>query len=301
MTRINHGVFGTDQASITFNGGNVAIGRNARVDSAASSHGGPGQNAWNIGVITALSVEMREVVAMLRRLGHTERRTYPGGQRFYESHTEIGTTRLKIVAIQALSPGQRSTPSAYQSLREHYSPAYVVLLGIAGGVHADLHNGDVIIAQEVIYYDLRKETPHGVRRRGQSHPVPATVLHSVNDFFADHETPLRLADEKTRQSFQVLSGPIGSGEAVVADRDAEIRAYISSYNDKTLALETEAGGLAQAFYEGVSGDNAPHGWLVIRGISDLADTAKDDDFHVTAARRASQVLKTLLPYLIAAP
>lgn len=302
MTKINHGVVGTDQANINFSESSVAIGRNARVESAPLSRGNrSGQSPWTIGVITALSVEMREVVAMLRRFGHSEKRTTPGGQRFHESHISVGARRLQIVATQALHPGQRSAMSAYQSLREQYSPAYVMLLGIAGGVHANVHIGDVVIAQEVIYYDLRKETPHGVRRRGQSQPVPAGVLHSVNDFFTDHGNPLRLMDEKTSgQSFQVLSGPIGSGEAVVADRESDIRAYISSYNDKTLALETEAGGLAQAFFEGVNGDDTAQGWLVIRGISDTADAAKDDAFHVVAARRASQVLKVFIPYLIAA-
>jgi adenosylhomocysteine nucleosidase len=303
MKKINHGVVGTGQAQIRFSGSNVAIGRNARVESAIapSRDGTSERNSWDVGVITALSVEMHEVVAMLEGFGRGERRTAPGGQRFYESRIGIGDQRFKIVATQTLSPGQRSAMSAFQSLREHYSPAYIMLLGIAGGVHDDLRVGDVVIAQEVIYYDVRKETPYGVRRRGQSQPVPATVLHSVNHFFADHDSPLRLTDEKASgQSFQVGLGPIGSGEAVVADRDADIRAYISSFNDKTLALETEAGGLAQAFFEGVNDDNAAQGWLVIRGISDMADAAKDDASHVVAARRASQVLRALLPYFGAA-
>lgn len=304
MTKINHGVAGTGHANINFTGSTVAIGQNARVEGAAapSPVSGPGQSSWDIGIITALSLELREVVTMLRRSGHGGKRMTPGGQRFHESHVSIGAKQLNIVATQALSQGHRSAMSAYQSLREHYSPAYIVLLGIAGGVHPDLHIGDVVIAQEVIYYDLRRESHSGVRRRGQSQPVPAPVLRSVKDFFTDHENPVRLIDEKANgQSFQVLSGPIGSGEAVVTDHDAEIRAYISSYNEKTLALETEAGALAQAFYEGVNGDNAPRGWLVIRGISDMADAAKDDAFQVTAARRAGQVLEVLLPYLVAEP
>ena len=51
------------------------------------------------------------------------------------------------------------------------------------------------------------------------------------------------------RDFKVLPGPIGSGEAVVANKDAEIRSFLRRFNDKTLALETETGGLAAAFYE----------------------------------------------------
>ena len=52
----------------------------------------------------------------------------------------------------------------------------------------------------------------------------------------------------TTRDYKIRPGLIGSGEAVIADPNSDIRRYITAFNDKTLAVETEAGGLAEAFY-----------------------------------------------------
>jgi adenosylhomocysteine nucleosidase len=96
----------------------------------------------------------------------------------------------------------------------------------------------------------------------------------------------------------VLPGLVASGEAVVANARSEIRRYIENFNDKTLALETEAGGVAEAFHES-AGDSGTRGWLSIRGISDHADEEKNDDYHDIASWHAAEVLIQMLPYLSA--
>jgi adenosylhomocysteine nucleosidase len=296
----NEGVLSTGSGSITNEGGKWAIGRNARVESDRTSDNATRANSWNLGIITALSVEMRQVSAMLRRIGDVDKRAPAGGQRFHECRATVDGRQLKIVGTQTLRPGQRSAMAAFQSLRERYSPELIALIGIAGGVHPEIQIGDVVIAQEIVYYDTRKETPDRVLRRGQGQPVSATTMHAVNDFFAAHDQPCRIRAEGGSTDFQVVAGPIGSGEAVVADPDANIRKFLGSYNDKILALETEAGGVAQAFFEVVDGDKPSRGWLVIRGISDGADADKNDAFHSLAARHAAQVFEALLPYLVVA-
>jgi len=95
-----------------------------------------------------------------------------------------------------------------------------------------------------------------------------------------------------------LRGLVGSGEAVVADARSDIRRYIENFNDKTLALETEAGGVAEAFHES-AGESGARGWLAIRGISDYADAEKNDDYHHIASWHAAAVLIQMLPYLTA--
>ena len=101
----------------------------------------------------------------------------------------------------------------------------------------------------------------------------------------------------TTRTCKVLPGPIGSGEAVIADHDSAIRQYVTAFNDKTLAAETEAGGIAEAFYE-MAGTSPPGGgWLAIRGISDHANAGKDDTYHDIASRHAAAIFLEMLPYL----
>ncbi|HEY0542267.1 MAG TPA: 5'-methylthioadenosine/S-adenosylhomocysteine nucleosidase [Actinoallomurus sp.] len=312
LPRQNYGVISTGSGGISF-GDNTAIGPDAHVEvttppgerDSADDTSRRRAGSWDVGVITALSEETAAVTAMLRRHGdhqhgdyHEE--TFPDGRRCHEARIALGERDLGVVAIQAVQPGQRSAAVAFQRIRDTYAPAVIVLVGIAGGIHADLALGDVVIAQGVVYYDLRKETPHGARRRGQNLQAPPAILHCVNAFFADHRYPLRLTGRDPaggERPFTVLTGPIGSGDAVVADDRSAIRDYLGTVNDKTLALETEAGGIAQAFYEQVSDENPVVGWTSIRGISDQADIVKDDSFHVIAAENAATVLERLLPYL----
>ncbi|MEV7967864.1 hypothetical protein AB0O34_18020 [Sphaerisporangium sp. NPDC088356] len=94
----------------------------------------------------------------------------------------------------------------------------------------------------------------------------------------------------------MLTGPIGSGEAVIADAESEIIRYLKGFNDKILAVDMEAGGLTQAFHE-QDGSQAVRGWVVVRGISDDAGPNKNDEYHDVAARHAATVLRSLLSYL----
>ena len=258
------------------------------------------QRRADVGVITVLSEETRALAAALGTVGDVSVRIHADGSRCHEAEVSTGGRRLKVAATQAADRGQRPAVLAFQRLQRYHAPAIVALVGIAAGVHASVLLGDVVIAQEVIYYELRKETAGRTFRRGQARPVPITVRHAINHFFSSNGEPYRASfadpDGVTRTG-SVLPGPVASGEAVVADARSPIRRYIQSFNDKTLALETEAGGVAEAFHE-MAGDFGSGGWISIRGISDYADANKDDDYHDIASWHAAAVLIQLLPYFM---
>jgi adenosylhomocysteine nucleosidase len=247
-----------------------------------------------LGVITVLPEETHALVLALRL-----RATSAGGLRFYERALSLPGGTVDVAAVQALGPGQRSTMSAYARLHEYYNPRTIVLVGIGGGIHRSLRLGDVVVGTRVVYYDLRKETPDGVQHRGEEREAPAETGHAVNAFFADHEPaefPVADPAGHTRM-MRMRAGLIGSGEAVIADHDAEILRYLASFNDKVLAVDTEAGGLALACHEQSASTGRLHGWAVIRGISDDAGVGKNDDYHQIASWHAAMALRELLPYL----
>lgn len=243
----------------------------------------------DIGVITVLPVEAGAVHDILG-LRRVRRSALP----FFAGNVATDGTTRRVVAIRALAQGQRSTVIAFERLRRHYRPSVVVLAGIGGGIDPAVRVGDVVVTTRVVYYDLRKETPQGQRRRGEERQAPATTGHAVNSFFTSYGEPATVRTGKT--SFRVLTGPIGSGEAVIADAESEIRRYLKAFNDKILAVDMEAGGLTQAFHE-QDGPGLARGWAVVRGISDDSSSAKNDDHQHLAARHAAITLRRLLPYL----
>lgn len=293
----NYGISHSGHGNISNPG---AVGQNATVINHVSPRSDPDPDDQavdqaDIGVITVLSEELRAVVDVLVRGREYERKTDRAGRVRHESLMPVDGGHLRVVAVQTTGPGQRPAALAFEHLRQHCAPAVVALVGIAGGIHRDLRLADVVVGDKVIYYDLRKEVPGGVLRRGESQMVPAQARRMINDFFSAHAEPLVMASGYGE--FRALRGPIGSGEAVVAAQASEIRQFLTSYNDKTLALETEAGGVAQAFYESVGSGHGVQAWLVIRGVSDLADADKDDRYHDIAARHAALVFERMLPYL----
>jgi adenosylhomocysteine nucleosidase len=250
-------------------------------------------SAWQVGVVTVLGEETRAVVDVL---GLHHLASEPPGQRVYAGRVEGTGASVAVVAARALEQGPRSTMATLEMLWRRYRPTTLVVVGIGGGIHRDVAVDDVVVATRVVYYDHRKETPERTLRRGGERVAPMAVVHAVNAFFNDRGEPAEL------DSFRAFHGPIGSGDAVIADPDSEIRKYLAAIDYRVLAVDMEAGGLSQFCDEATAVDGITPGWAVIRGISDhadetTADEAKTDAQHHTAAGHAAQTLRHLLPYL----
>ncbi|MEU4332948.1 5'-methylthioadenosine/S-adenosylhomocysteine nucleosidase [Nonomuraea dietziae] len=268
-----------------------AVGSNAKVVRTAPSTYGEAAERTQVGVITILPLEAQAV-----RLALGLRSERVGDLTFYRAVVD----GVSVAATMALEPGQRSAMAAYNNLVGVFDPEITVLVGIGGGFHKSVAIGDVLLSTEMVYYDLRKVTPSGTPRRGQTRPAPAAVGHAINAFLSDLGSPSRLTiedPEGTSRSVAVHAGPIGSGEAVIADEDAAELAFLASFNDKILAVDMEAGGLGQACHERSASSGQQHRWMVVRGISDRADRNKSDPPQRVAAWHAAQVLRRILPYL----
>jgi len=298
---VNQGIINQGPGTINFN---AEVSFNQGTASAPETAAGQRRDVrpdgpWDLGIITVLTEETRAVSHVLAQHSAYQKRGLDDGTRFEEAIIEVGGHRARAVTTRAVDRGPLSASIAFEKLRQHYAPAVVAITGIAGGIHPSIQLGDVIIVLEVISYDQRKETPKGSHRRGTTWQIPGPVRRSVNNFFNDIGEPCQVTvidpDGVTR-TFSIHPGVIGTGNAVVADAASDIRAYLTAFNDKTLAVETEQGGISQAFYE-QAGANGTVGWLGIRGISDHADAAKDDQLHHIASWHAAAALERLAPYL----
>lgn len=304
IAKVNEGVINNSSGTINIVGS--SIGRGAQVNSGRAApastegEGSTGRGGCDIGVLTVISTEARAVSAVLRGGTARRERLEANGLCFEEATILVDERRLKLVHLRSLRPGQVPAALAVGALLSYCSPAVLALTGIAGGIHPDVRLGDVVIGEEIISYDPYKETAYGVRRRGSTQPIPSSTQRAINRFFSQRGEPCQVSTidpDGVRRAFGVFHGPIGSGSAVVATEVSMVREYLSNVNDKTLAVETEAAGASWALYERID-SHRETGWLVVRGISDLANADKTDSYHEVAAWRAARVLELLGPFLI---
>jgi adenosylhomocysteine nucleosidase len=286
----NHGVIISGNTNSNF--GPITVANHAP----APRPGSDPARCADVGIITVLPVETGAVIEMLEAGAdyHSSRR--PDGTTVYEARLPTAGSTARVAAIQTLEPGQRSAALTYGQLRRLYSPTVVVLVGVAGGISEEVRLGDVVVASSVIYYDSRREAADGAHRRISIEAVPAVVARMVNDFRSRHGEPLWVdaAHSPSRLPFAVRYAPIGSGEAVITDRDSRIRRDLDLVNEKVLAVETEAGGVVKAHREEYRDDAHRGGWLVVRGISDAADADKDDRYKRYASQHAAWVCAQLI-------
>ncbi len=284
----NHGIINNGTISMR---DFVAAGRDATIYNVERARPETARQEASIGVVTVLA---EEAAAIRHVLGlHPAPDGTPG--------IDLGTVHAAgrpatVAAARSLAQGQDAAAATVARLRACYHPAVFILAGIAGAIHPDVRVGDVVVATRVISYDLRKETPAGVIRRGGELQAPAMATHAMGHFFTAHGgDPAGLHDWDGPQAFRVHYGPIGSGNAVIADERSAIRAWLRDYNDKILAIDMEAAGYAAACHDDPDGHPPP--WIIIRGISDDASRRKDDEHHQSAAINAARTLRELLPYL----
>ncbi|MEU4242608.1 hypothetical protein [Actinoplanes sp. NPDC026619] len=232
-----------------------------------------------VGVLTATGPETQAVTAVLRQMCGYQQRDHPSA---FEAW--LPDRRGRRVRVAAMPD--------YRCLIEEYRPATVLLVGVAGGVGRRVRIGDVVIGKRVIEHDYRQETAAGTLRRGQAREISADLTNRLAEFTRTvPDEQLRPADG----SFRIHCGPIGSGNAVVTDANAEIRRWLYEFHERVLAVETGAARAAHAFHENLRHDST-RGWLTIRGIADTADEPKGGH-ETTAANHAAEVMAMLLPYL----
>lgn len=117
--------------------------------------------------VTALPIERD---ALLRRLeGRVVVQDDFEPLTYYRGHICVPATgeNYKVVAVMLL--GMRNDEAAVSTVKvvERWQPAYVFMVGIAGGVPGKLALGDVVISDFVYYYVPAKRTPKGDQRRPQ--------------------------------------------------------------------------------------------------------------------------------------
>lgn len=193
---------------------------------------------------------------------------------YYGSHLNAafsggGKGRYKVVVASPLDMGRVEAATATADAIRLWRPEFVLLVGIAGGLaRAGVKLGDILIAEQIVDYELQKLTPGDERIRWKTHAVAPQLLEAAKHFTDDRWVRAIAAKRPVPGAPERRFGAIATGDKVIANDWMEKHRGVW---DRLVGVEMEAGGTAIAASQSA---NSPR-FFMIRGVSDLADGEKD--------------------------
>ncbi len=176
-------------------------------------------------IVTALPLERD---AVLQRLDDYEE-VRPEGEAltYYLGHVGIPRTgeRYSVVVVMLLHMGNDEAAVATTRLITRWKPASALMVGIAGGVKDRVNLGDVVVSRSSYYYELAKTTPAGPEIRGEQFPSSyllfgQAMAYEASEWKSDIGITRPGASPRDAVLPTAHTGPIASGEKVIADEQA---------------------------------------------------------------------------------
>lgn len=248
----------------------------------------------DIGILTIVDEEAR---AVINGFGVDVKKTLVIDNRYYdEGFFDFDDQHISIVHHQSAKQGNISMAVEFLEMQKLFNPSYMVLLGIAGSIQDKIGLCDVVMCNDILYYDRRKETSTGgVEHRLEHFNMSPSMNNHITRFRMLCEKPFEASSTSIEPTFKFHVSPIGTGEAVIGNALSEVKKWLLTVNSKTGIVETEAAGFTSAFTDGT---NSVKDILVIRGISDNADVNKDDNWRQPASENAVIVLKKFIENIL---
>lgn len=247
-----------------------------------------------VGIIGA----MREDIDLLKQDLEKPELTECGGREFYS-----GKLYGKDAVIVYSRCGKVSAAIAATSLIERFDVEMLIYTGLAGAVSQSLSVGDLVVASELVQYDMdasaipgfeRYEIPFlGASRFFVSDEMLELACRSAEDYI---ENRLRsdilqdILDEFGITQPKVVSGLVGSADRFVAN--SEEVSLLASELPGLQCVEMEGAAMAQVCYE----YDLP--FAVLRAISDRAGRSAGIDFMRFVSAFASRFARGMVIRLV---
>ena len=190
----------------------------------------------------------------------------------------------KDVVAVVCGIGKVNAAICTQLLISEYEVTHIINVGVAGGIGKEIYPGDVVIATNLVQYDM-DTTAFG-------DPMGQIPRLDTFDFKCDSkliETAKSACEEATE--FKTFSGRIVSGDMFVASID-KIKWLESEF--AALACEMEGASIAHVCYL----NKIP--FVVIRSISDNANNGAHMDFEKftpIGVKNSTFILKSMITKL----
>ncbi|WP_173160391.1 phosphorylase family protein [Phytohabitans suffuscus] len=213
-------------------------------------------------VLTALELEyhaVREYLTDLKVWAHT------AGTLF-----ETGTVRGADVRVALAVTGEGNQASAVVTERASaaFAPEVVLVVGVAGALHADIDLGDVVVATRIYGYHGGKEDRTGFHARPRAWDAPHHLEQHAR-YLTRTAWWDRLLPEYPGRPFKIHLRPVLAGEVVLDSRASPLAQLVRRHYNDAAAVEMESAGASLA-----ARLNRSLPLLTVRGISDRADGNK---------------------------
>lgn len=241
-----------------------------------------------IAILSALPEEQRGLVDAMSAVRTVAR----AGREF-----SVGVLHGQPVVLALSRIGKVAAATTTATLLEHFGARAVLFTGVAGGVGAGVHVGDVVLATEFVQHDM-DAAPLFPRFEV---PLTGTTLWSTDPIWSkrlfDAAQSSLAGTQHNGRSVQVHQGLIATGDRFVCSTE-QVRRLCSDLAEaghSPLAVEMEGAAVAQVCHDyGVP-------LAAVRTISDRADDSAHVDFpqfvatvaSVYAQRMVSAVLQAL--------
>lgn len=224
-----------------------------------------------VGILGAMDAEIQSVVSQIEGLSVEK-----VGSRQYHSGKWYG----KDVVAVTTGWGKVAAATASAVLIERYNVDKIIFFGVGGAVDAQLNIGDIVVASDLVQYDLdpspifpKYQIPFlGMSRIKADEKLVELSVRVCGEFA---ET---ISDEISAESLArfgitrpgVFKGLIGSGDQFITDAAVK-HALLKEFADLK-CIEMEGAAVAQVCVE------AKVPFCVIRVVSDKADGDAEMDF-----------------------
>lgn len=204
-----------------------------------------------------------------------------------------GITGQQVVVFPIGGKGNARAAQAAELVIGAWNPALLLLAGIAGGIKvlsAGMLQGDILVPDQVVGYELAKVTSGDTARRYEVYRSSAKLLARARSLrhedWAGGITMPRPGDPHGRIRPLVHTGPVLTGDKVLAD-DVTVADLRRDWPE-AIGVEMESLGVALAAHQhGV-------GFFMVKAVSDFADERKDDEWHRYAAAAAARFAVAVL-------
>ena len=250
----------------------------------------PFNNVTDVVIITALEKERDAVLRYLDSPQLVENLDKTFHTALIKTHID---TTYQIIVICLHCMGNVTSALATQKIITNFNPSYIILAGIAGGVPKDNRDlGDVIVGEQIVYYELGKQIEFKTQRRYEPHRPPKLLLDKAKNLSPENWASFLKAQRPDDITGKIIPkvhfGVVASGDKVIAD--SSLRDELQSHWPQLVGVDMEAAGAALAAYD----SNFMPGILIVKGICDWADGSKNDIWQEYAAESSASFVVELL-------
>lgn len=221
------------------------------------------------------------------------------GRQYYELSlpSKMAERDLKVVITSIMRPLNVPATKAMFEIRKYFQAQIYFLLGIAAGRRQKLALGDVVVPEEVHYYEPGRQLPDKNEPRPQRKTMREDVQRAIRYYTPsekDFYEPLRRAiegfavrdrppdlDVDHRPKIVTDNAVIASGEKLI--QDGLLDKLQERFDERVIAGDEEAFGFAEGVGE--------RPWAIFRGISDYGEDPKPNDWQYVAVYAAGLALR----------